>query len=112
MGFPPGRARGAHALPIAPFSLPGKARQYDFQPEFIELAGKVNTHMPYYCAERVSRALNSHRKPVAGSRVLLLGVSYKADVGDVRESPALRLIELLDELGADLAYHDPHVPSV
>ena len=68
--------------------------------------------MPYYCAERVSRALNSHRKPVAGSRVLLLGVSYKADVGDVRESPALRLIELLDELGADLAYHDPHVPAV
>jgi UDP-N-acetyl-D-glucosamine dehydrogenase len=112
MRFSPGPGLGGHCIPIDPFYLSWRARQFDFQTEFIELAGKVNTHMPYYCAERVSRALNSHRKPVAGSRVLLLGVSYKADVGDVRESPALRLIELLDELGADLAYHDPHVPSV
>jgi len=112
MRFTPGPGLGGHCIPIDPFYLSWRARQFDFQTEFIELAGKVNTHMPYYCAERVSRALNGHRKPVAGSRVLLLGVSYKADVGDVRESPALRLIELLDELGADLAYHDPHVPSV
>jgi len=112
MRFSPGPGLGGHCIPIDPFYLSWRARQFDFQTEFIELAGKVNTHMPYYCAERVSRALNSHRKPVAGSRVLLLGVSYKADVGDVRESPALRLIELLDELGADLAYHDPHVPAV
>ncbi len=112
MRFTPGPGLGGHCIPIDPFYLSWRARQFDFQTEFIELAGKVNTHMPYYCAERVSRALNSHRKPVAGSRVLLLGVSYKADVGDVRESPALRLIELLDELGADLAYHDPHVPAV
>jgi UDP-N-acetyl-D-glucosamine dehydrogenase len=112
MRFSPGPGLGGHCIPIDPFYLSWRARQFDFQTEFIELAGKVNTHMPYYCAERVSRALNGHRKPVAGSRVLLLGVSYKADVGDVRESPALRLIELLDELGADLAYHDPHVPAV
>jgi UDP-N-acetyl-D-glucosamine dehydrogenase len=112
MRFTPGPGLGGHCIPIDPFYLSWRARQFDFQTEFIELAGKVNTHMPYYCAERVTRALNSHRKPVAGSRVLLLGVSYKADVGDVRESPALRLIELLDELGADLAYHDPHVPAV
>src|SRR4051794_41804205 len=108
MGFPPGRARGAHALPIAPFSLPGKARQYDFQTEFIELAGKVNQQMPYYCAERIGRALNGHRKAVNGSTVLLLGVAYKNEVGDVRESPALKLIELLDARGANVVYHDPH----
>jgi UDP-N-acetyl-D-glucosamine dehydrogenase len=112
MRFTPGPGLGGHCIPIDPFYLSWRARQFDFQTEFIELAGKVNTHMPYYCAERVTRALNGHRKSVAGSRVLLLGVSYKADVGDVRESPALRLIELLDELGADLAYHDPHVPEV
>jgi UDP-N-acetyl-D-glucosamine dehydrogenase len=112
MRFTPGPGLGGHCIPIDPFYLSWRARQFDFQTEFIELAGKVNTHMPYYCAERVSRVLNGHRKPVAGSRVLLLGVSYKADVGDVRESPALRLVELLDELGADLAYHDPHVPAV
>ena len=80
--------------------------------EFIELAGKVNTHMPYYCAERIARALNEQRKPVSGSRVLLLGVSYKSDVGDLRESPALRLIELLRGMGAELGYHDPHVPEL
>src|SRR3954468_2938263 len=112
MRFTPGPGLGGHCLPIDPFYLSWKARQYDFQTEFIELAGKVNTHMPYYCAERITRALNERRKPVSGSSVLLLGVSYKSNVGDARESPPLRLIELLDELGADLAYHDPHVPSV
>ncbi len=112
MRFSPGPGLGGHCIPIDPFYLSWRARQFDFQTEFIELAGKVNTHMPYYCAERIGRALNRHRKPVSGSGVLLLGVAYKNDVGDVRESPALRLIELLGELGADLSYHDPHVPSL
>ena len=112
MRFTPGPGLGGHCLPIDPFYLSWKARQYDFQTEFIELAGKVNTHMPYYCAERITRALNEQRKPVSGSRVLLLGVSYKSDVGDLRESPALRLIELLHGMGAELSYHDPHVPEL
>src|SRR5262249_31280380 len=92
--------------------LSWRARQFDFQTEFIELAGKVNTQMPYFCAERVSRALNSVQKPVSGSSVLVLGVSYKPDVGDVRESPAIRLMELLHGLGADISYHDPHVADL
>jgi len=112
MRFSPGPGLGGHCIPIDPFYLSWRARQFDFQTEFIELAGKVNTHMPYYCSERIARALNRHRKPVSDSGVLLLGVAYKSDVGDVRESPALRLIELLGELGADLSYHDPHVPSL
>jgi UDP-N-acetyl-D-glucosamine dehydrogenase len=112
MPFSPGPGLGGHCLPIDPFYLSWKAREYDFPTEFIELAGKVNQSMPYYCAERVARALNQARKPVAGSTVLLLGVSYKRDVGDVRESPALKLIELLSESGADVSYHDPHVPAV
>jgi UDP-N-acetyl-D-glucosamine dehydrogenase len=109
MRFTPGPGLGGHCIPIDPFYLSWRARQFDFQTEFIELAGKVNTHMPYFCAERVTRALNDVQKPVSGSRVLVLGVSYKADVGDTRESPAVKLIELLHGLGADLAYHDPHV---
>jgi UDP-N-acetyl-D-glucosamine dehydrogenase len=109
MRFTPGPGLGGHCIPIDPFYLSWRARQFDFQTEFIELAGKVNTHMPYFCAERVTRALNDVQKPVSGSRVRVLGVSYKADVGDTRESPAVKLIELLHGLGADLAYHDPHV---
>ena len=89
-----------------------KARELDFPTEFIELAGKVNQHMPYYCAERVARALNEHRKAVAGSTVLVLGVAYKGDVGDLRESPALKLIGLLRDRGADVVYHDPFVPDL
>jgi UDP-N-acetyl-D-glucosamine dehydrogenase len=112
MRFVPGPGLGGHCIPIDPFYLSWRARQFDFQTEFIELAGKVNTNMPYYCAERVTRALNKARKPVAGSRVLLIGVSYKTDVGDLRESPALRLAELLAGMEAELAYHDPHVPSL
>ena len=109
MRFTPGPGLGGHCIPIDPFFLSWRARQFDFQTEFIELAGKVNTQMPYFCAERVSHALNGVRKPVSGSAVLVLGVSYKPDVGDVRESPAIRLIELLQELGAEISYHDPHV---
>jgi UDP-N-acetyl-D-glucosamine dehydrogenase len=112
MPFKPGPGLGGHCLPIDPFYLSWKAREYDFPTEFIELAGKVNQHMPYYCCERVARALNDAAKPVSGSKVLILGVSYKANVGDVRESPALKLIELLREQGAELVYHDPHVPAL
>jgi UDP-N-acetyl-D-glucosamine dehydrogenase len=112
MPFQPGPGLGGHCLPIDPFYLSWKARELDFPTEFIELAGKVNQHMPYYCAERVARALNDHRKAVAGSTVLVLGVAYKGDVGDLRESPALKLIELLRESGADVLYHDPFVPDL
>ncbi|HXD70484.1 MAG TPA: UDP binding domain-containing protein, partial [Gaiellales bacterium] len=112
MPFQPGPGLGGHCLPIDPFYLSWKARELDFPTEFIELAGKVNQHMPYYCAERVGRALNEHRKAVAGSTVLVLGVAYKGDVGDLRESPALKLIELLRERGAEVVYHDPFVPDL
>ncbi len=112
MPFQPGPGLGGHCLPIDPFYLAWKARELDFPTEFIELAGKVNQHMPYYCAERIGRALNGHQKAVAGSTVLVLGVAYKGDVGDLRESPALKLIGLLRDRGADVAYHDPFVPSL
>ena len=112
MPFQPGPGLGGHCLPIDPFYLSWKARELDFPTEFIELAGKVNQHMPYYCAERVGRALNEHRKAVAGSTVLVLGVAYKGDVGDLRESPALKLIELLRDRGAEVVYHDPFVPDL
>jgi UDP-N-acetyl-D-glucosamine dehydrogenase len=112
MRFTPGPGLGGHCIPIDPFYLSWRARQFDFQTEFIELAGKVNTTMPYFCVERISHALNSVRKAVNGSRILVLGVSYKPDVGDVRESPALKLIELLGGLGASIRYHDPHVPDL
>ncbi len=112
MPFQPGPGLGGHCLPIDPFYLAWKARELDFPTEFIELAGKVNQHMPYYCAERIARALNGHHKAVAGSSVLVLGVAYKGDVGDLRESPALKLIGLLRDRGADIAYHDPFVPSL
>jgi UDP-N-acetyl-D-glucosamine dehydrogenase len=112
MPFSPGPGLGGHCLPIDPFYLSWKAREYDFPVEFIELAGKVNQHMPYYCAERVAQALNDHAKAVRGSSLLILGVSYKSNVGDLRESPALKLIQLLREAGADVSYHDPHVPNL
>jgi UDP-N-acetyl-D-glucosamine dehydrogenase len=112
MSFKPGPGLGGHCLPVDPFYLAWKAREYDFYTEFIELAGKVNENMPYFCLEKITRALNSQEKAVKGSRVHLVGVSYKADVGDLRESPALKLIELLREGGAEVSYHDPHVPDL
>jgi UDP-N-acetyl-D-glucosamine dehydrogenase len=112
MRFDPGPGMGGHCLPIDPFYLAFKAREHGFYPEFIELAGKINQAQPGFCAERIERALNSTGKPVKGSRILLLGVSYKAGVGDTRESPALRIAKLLRELGGDVAYHDPHVPAL
>jgi UDP-N-acetyl-D-glucosamine dehydrogenase len=112
MRFDPGPGMGGHCLPIDPFYLAFKARQHDFYPEFIELAGKVNQAQPAFCTERIERALNDAGKPVKGSRILLLGVSYKAGVGDLRESPALRIARLLRELGGEVVYHDPHIPDL
>jgi UDP-N-acetyl-D-glucosamine dehydrogenase len=112
MRFEPGPGMGGHCLPVDPFYLAFKAREYDFSAEFIELAGKVNQAQPRFCVSRIARALNDATKPVKGSRVLLLGVSYKAGVGDLRESPSLRIAHLLRELGAEVSYHDPHVPEV
>ena len=112
MRFEPGPGMGGHCLPVDPFYLAFKAREYDFPAEFVELAGKVNQHQPHYCVERIVRALNDAGKPARDSRVLLLGVSYKTGVGDMRESPALKIAHLLRELGAEVAYHDPHVAEV
>jgi UDP-N-acetyl-D-glucosamine dehydrogenase len=110
MSFKPGPGLGGHCIPIDPFYLTWKAREYDFYTEFIELAGKVNANMPYFCRSLISQALNhGAQKSLKGSRILVLGVSYKADIGDVRESPAEKIIGLLRKAGADVAYHDPHV---
>jgi UDP-N-acetyl-D-glucosamine dehydrogenase len=113
MSFQPGPGLGGHCIPIDPFYLTWKAREYDFYTEFVELAGKVNENMPYYCRSLISQALNHGRqRSLSGSKVLMLGVAYKSDIGDTRESPALKLIELLRAAGAELAYHDPFVPAL
>jgi UDP-N-acetyl-D-glucosamine dehydrogenase len=112
MRFEPGPGMGGHCLPVDPFYLAFKARQHDFYPEFIELAGKVNQAQPSFCVERIERALNGARKPVNGSAVLVLGASYKAGIGDIRESPALKIIGRLQDLGATVSYHDPYVPEL
>ena len=112
MSFKPGPGMGGHCLPVDPFYLSWRAREFDTQTEFIELAGEVNQQMPYFCVEKISRALNDHAKPVRGSRVAIVGVSYKPGVGDLRESPALRIMRLLAELGADLTYFDDYVPTL
>jgi UDP-N-acetyl-D-glucosamine dehydrogenase len=112
MRFDPGPGMGGHCLPVDPFYLAFKAREHDFYPEFIELAGKVNRSQPAYCVDRVARALNEAEKAVKGSKVLLLGVSYKAGVGDIRESPALEIVGMLRELGADVRYHDAFAPEL
>jgi UDP-N-acetyl-D-glucosamine dehydrogenase len=110
MSFKPGPGLGGHCIPIDPFYLTWKAREYDFYTEFIELAGKINANMPYFCRSLISQALNhGAQKSLKGSRILVLGVSYKADVDDVRESPAEKVIRLLHKAGAEVAYHDPHV---
>jgi UDP-N-acetyl-D-glucosamine dehydrogenase len=112
MSFQPGPGLGGHCIPIDPFYLTWKAREYGFYTEFIELAGKVNESMPYFCRSVVSQALNHHsQKSLKGSRILVLGVAYKPDIADMRESPAVKLISLLENAGADVAYHDPYVPS-
>ena len=110
MRFDPGPGMGGHCLPVDPFYLTWRAREFHFATEFIELAGKINQQMPYHCVERIERALNDASKPIKGSRISILGVSYKGGVGDIRESPALRIMEELSLRGAELAYHDPYVP--
>ena len=112
MAFRPGPGLGGHCIPIDPFYLTWKAREYDFHTEFIELAGKINSQMPYFCISKVARALNEHEKALKGANVLVMGVAYKADVNDMRESPALKVISLLMERGANVTYHDPHVAEL
>jgi UDP-N-acetyl-D-glucosamine dehydrogenase len=112
MRFDPGPGMGGHCLPVDPFYLSWKAREYGQPTEFVELAGEVNQRMPEFCVARVARALNDHSKPVRGSKVAILGISYKAGVGDIRESPALRIAALLAEQGAEVVYHDDYVPEV
>jgi UDP-N-acetyl-D-glucosamine dehydrogenase len=112
MRFDPGPGMGGHCLPVDPFYLSWKAREHDLTTEFIELAGKVNQQMPNLCVAKVERALNDLARPVRGSRILILGVSYKPAVGDIRESPALKILAGLRERGADLRYHDPYVPEL
>jgi UDP-N-acetyl-D-glucosamine dehydrogenase len=110
--FKPGPGLGGHCIPIDPFYLTWKAREYDFSTRFIELAGEVNNNMPYFCRSLISQALNhGANKSVAGSKILIVGVAYKPDIGDMRESPAEKLIHLLRKAGGDVSYHDPHVPQ-
>jgi UDP-N-acetyl-D-glucosamine dehydrogenase len=112
MPFRPGPGLGGHCIPIDPFYLTWKARQYEFQTRFIELAGEVNTAMPHYVVLRTMEALNDRGLSVRGARILVLGIAYKKDVDDMRESPAVRIIELLQIRGAEVVYHDPYVPRV
>jgi UDP-N-acetyl-D-glucosamine dehydrogenase len=112
MPFYPGPGLGGHCIPIDPSYLSWKARQYGFECRFIELAGQINSAMPAYVVDRIADALNTIRKPINGSRVHLYGVAYKRDVNDMRESPALDVIELLGKRGAVLSYTDPFVPEL
>jgi len=110
--FYPGPGLGGHCIPIDPFYLSWKAKQFDFRTRFIELAGEVNTNMPYFVIEQVASALNEHSKSIKGSNVLVLGLAYKRDIDDLRESPSLTIIELLRAKGATVAYNDPYFPKV
>jgi UDP-N-acetyl-D-glucosamine dehydrogenase len=112
MRFEPGPGMGGHCLPVDPFYLSWRAREFHFQTEFIELAGKINQQMPDHCVQRIERSLNDHAKPVNGSKIAILGVSYKPGIGDIRESPALRIIKELQARGGEIAYHDPYVPTI
>ena len=109
--FYPGPGLGGHCIPIDPFYLTWKAREYDFHTKFIELAGEINTSMPYYVIEKVMHALNEKGKSIKTSKILVLGLAYKKDIDDTRESPSLKLIELLMQNGADVDYNDPYVPQ-
>ena len=112
MSFKPGPGLGGHCLPVDPFYLAWRAREFDQPTEFIELAGEVNQAMPYFCVEKIARALNDHEKALKGSRVAIVGVSYKSGVGDMRESPAIKIMRVLRERGAELVYHDEYVPEL
>ena len=110
--FYPGPGLGGHCIPIDPFYLTWKAREKGIHTRFIELAGEVNTYMPYYVLQKTIQALNDIKKPIKGARILLLGVAYKPDVDDPRESPALKIMELLMEEGAQVDYNDPYIPQL
>ena len=112
MPFYPGPGIGGHCIPLDPYYLANKAREYDFHTRFIELAADINEQMPYYVASRIMEALNASGKSLSGARVLVLGVAYKKDVEDVRESPSLKLIQLLREKGANASYNDPYVAEI
>ncbi len=108
--FYPGPGLGGHCIPIDPFYLTWKAREYDFSTRFIELAGEINTGMPYFVVERAAEVLNLHGKPLKDSQILILGIAYKKDVDDNRESPGVKIIDILKQKGAQVSYHDPFVP--
>src|SRR6266852_7604176 len=110
--FYPGPGLGGHCIPVDPFYLSWKAKEWDFRTRFIELAGEINTSMPYHVLSAVAGALNRHKKALNGARVLVLGVAYKRDIDDLRESPALTIIELLQKEGAQVSYNDPYFPMV
>jgi UDP-N-acetyl-D-glucosamine dehydrogenase len=110
--FYPGPGLGGHCIPVDPFYLSWKAKEWDFRTRFIELAGEINTNMPYHVLSSVGGALNRHKKAINGARVLVLGVAYKKDIDDLRESPALTIIELLQKDGAVVSYHDPYFPFI
>jgi len=112
MRFEPGPGMGGHCLPVDPFYLTWRAREFHMSTEFIELAGKINQQMPSHCVERIELALNDVAKPVKGSKIAILGVSYKGGIGDVRESPALRIMQELMARGGEVVYHDPFVPEL
>jgi len=108
--FYPGPGMGGHCIPIDPFYLSWKAKEYDFTTRFIQLAGEVNVSIPYYIVSKILDALNERRKSIKGAKILILGVAYKKDVDDARESPALAIMDLLQKKGADILYHDPYIP--
>ena len=112
MSFHPGPGLGGHCIPVDPYYLSWKARQYDFRAKFIELAGEINSEMPYYVVDKVVDALNQSRKSLSGSQILILGLSYKKDIPDTRHSPALTIIELLKQKGAEVFYNDPYIPRL
>src|SRR5260370_1311376 len=112
MPFYPGPGLGGHCIPVDPYYLSWKAREYDFSTRFIELAGEVNTEMPYHVVNAVANALNDHKKSMKGSKILVLGVAYKKDVDDLRESPTLKIMQLLQQRGAALDYNDPYFPKL
>ena len=110
--FYPGPGLGGHCIPIDPFYLTWKAREYEINTKFIELAGEINTYQPYYVVEKSLEVLNKYGKPLNGSRVLILGAAYKKDIDDMRESPSLKLIEILNRRGAKVDYSDPYIPKL
>jgi UDP-N-acetyl-D-glucosamine dehydrogenase len=112
MPFYPGPGLGGHCIPVDPYYLSWKAREFDFATRFIELAGEINTSMPYHVVSSVADALNERQKSLKGSKILLLGVAYKKDVDDLRESPSLKLLELLTARGANVDYNDPYFPAL